>query len=55
MRYAVLGLFAFLFGIIPWTLGGQVDAIKEIMALIPFNIWIIALGLYMYKLEEKNI
>lgn len=55
MRYAVLGLFALLFGVIPWLLGGPVDAIKEIVALIPFNIWYIALGIHMYRLEENNI
>jgi hypothetical membrane protein len=54
MRYAALGLIAILFGIVPWALGGSVDAIKEIIALIPFSFWQVALGFHMYRLNEKN-
>lgn len=54
MRYAAIGVVAILFGIIPWALGGSVDAVKEIIALLPFSVWQIALGLYMYGLEEPN-
>ena len=52
MRYAALGAVALIFGVVPWVLGGQIDAVKELVALIPFSVWQIALGVYMYKLED---
>ena len=55
MRYAALGIVALLFGVVPWALGGSVNAVKELIALIPFSIWYIMLGLYMYRLEEPSV
>jgi hypothetical membrane protein len=54
MRYAALGVIALLFGVAPWVIGGSVDAVKELVALIPFGIWHVMLGLHMYGLEEPN-
>ena len=51
-RYAVLGLISLIFGLIPWLMGGPVDSVKELTALIPFSIWQIALGVYLYRLNE---
>ena len=51
---ALIGVLPVVFGIATWVLGGPVDAQKELLALIPFGIWQIAVGLQMYGLEEPN-
>ena len=53
MRYAALGAVSLILGVVPWVLGGKIDAVKELVALIPFSIWQIALGVYMYRLEDS--
>ncbi len=50
--YAALGVIALLFGVAPWVIGSRIDAVKELIALIPFSVWQVALGLHMYRLEE---
>ena len=52
--YAVLGAIASIISIIPWIMGGPTTAIQELMVLIPFSIWQLALGYHMYKLEEPS-
>jgi hypothetical membrane protein len=51
-RYAAPGLVAVIFGVVPWLIGGPVDAVKELVALIPFNLWQLGLGLYLYRIER---
>lgn len=51
-RYASPGLIAVIFGVAPWLIGGPVDAVKELVALIPFNLWQLGLGLYLYRIKE---
>ena len=53
-KYALLGAMATILGILPWLMGGPVDAVKELIALIPLSILQIALGLHMYRLEEPQ-
>ena len=51
-RYALLGALAAIFGVIPWLIGGPVNAVNELIALLPISVLQIALGLHMYRLEE---
>ena len=51
-KYAMLGVLATILGIVPWFMGGPVDAFKELIALIPISVLQIALGFHMYRLEE---
>lgn len=51
-RYALLGALAAIFGIIPWVMGGPVNAVNELIALIPISVLQMALGIHMYRLEE---
>jgi len=53
-RYAAVGAIATIFGVIPWIMGGSIDAVKELVALFPFGVWQVALGLYLYGLEEPE-
>lgn len=53
-RYAILGVLAAIFGVIPWVMGGPVDAFMEIIALIPISVFQMALGLHMYRLEAPE-
>lgn len=53
-KHALLGLVAIVFGLATWVLGGPVDAVKQLMAIIPFGLWQIAIGLHMYGLKEPN-
>ncbi len=51
---ALIGILPVIFGVAIWVLGGPVDAQKELLALIPFGIWQLAVGLHMYGLKEPN-
>jgi hypothetical membrane protein len=51
-KYAILGILSTILGTLPWVIGGPVNAVKELIALTPFSIFQVALGLYMYRLEE---
>jgi hypothetical protein len=53
-NYALIGILPVIFGLATWALGGPVDAVKELLALIPFGVWQIAIGLHMYGLKEPN-
>lgn len=50
-RYVLTGVFVIAFSLTPLILRGQVDAVKELTALIPFSIWQVLLGLYLINLE----
>jgi hypothetical membrane protein len=54
MKHASLGALAAMIGVVPWVMGGPVNAVKEIIAILPFSVWQIALGLHMHGLEEPN-
>jgi hypothetical protein len=51
---ALVGILPVVFGVATWALGGPVDAQKELLALIPFGIWQIAIGLHMYGLKAPD-
>ena len=51
-KYALLGALAAIFGVITWVMGGPVNAVNELIALIPLSVLQMSLGLYMYRLEE---
>ena len=53
-RYAAVGAIAAVFGVVPWVMGGSIDAVKQLIALFPFGLWQVALGLYMYRLQEPK-
>jgi hypothetical membrane protein len=53
-KYALVGIFAALLGTFPWIMGGPIDAVKELYALIPLSLFQIIVGLYMYGLEEPK-
>jgi len=50
-NYAVIGALASVISLIPWVQGGPVTAIQELMVLIPFSVWQLAIGYHMYRLE----
>lgn len=50
--YAALGAIAAVIGIIPWIRGGPATATQELMVLLPFSIWQLAMGYHMYRLEK---
>ncbi|MCW4011887.1 MAG: hypothetical protein NWF07_02725 [Candidatus Bathyarchaeota archaeon] len=52
--YAVLGAVASIISIIPWIMGGPTTATQELMVLIPFSVWQLAIGYHMYKLEPNE-
>jgi hypothetical protein len=49
--YAVIGALGSLISFIPWIQGGPATAMQELMVLVPFSIWQLAIGYHMYKLE----
>ena len=49
---AGLGFIAAVIGVAIWVIGGPVNAFNQIIALAPFSVWQILVGLHMYKLEE---
>jgi hypothetical membrane protein len=51
-KFTIFGVFVIIFSLIPWILGGQIDAFKEFIALLPFNFWQIMVGLHMYRLSQ---
>ena len=52
--YAGVGLVAAIMGAAIWVIGGPVNALNQTIALAPFSIWQIYIGLHMYRLEEPN-
>lgn len=49
--YAVIGALASVISLIPWVQGGPTTATQELMVLIPFSIWQLAIGYHMYRLK----
>jgi hypothetical membrane protein len=52
--HAGVGLFAAMIGVAIWLMGGPVNALNQTIALAPFSVWQIYVGLHMYRLEEPN-
>jgi len=52
--HAGVGLFAAMIGAAIWLMGGPVNALNQTIALAPFSVWQIYVGLHMYRLEEPN-
>jgi hypothetical membrane protein len=52
--HAGVGLVAAMIGAAIWLMGGPVNALNQTIALAPFSVWQIYVGLYMYRLEEPN-
>lgn len=50
--HAGLGFIAAAIGVAIWVMGGPVNALNQTIALAPFSVWQVYLGLYMYRLEE---
>jgi hypothetical membrane protein len=51
-RYVALGLVALVFEAAPWFLGGFSSALNELISLVPFGLWQMAVGLHLYRLKE---
>ena len=49
---AGLGFLAAVIGVAIWVMGGPVNALNQTIALAPFSVWQIFMGLHMYRLEE---
>ena len=49
--YAGIGAVAAVISLIPWVQGGPATATQELMVLLPFSIWQLAIGLHMYRIE----
>ena len=52
MKFVALGAVVVLFEVAPWFMGGFVNTQNELLSLIPFSIWQIALGIHLYGLKE---
>ena len=52
--HAGVGLGAAVIGAAIWVIGGPVNALNQTIALAPFSLWQILVGLHMYRLEEPN-
>ena len=52
--HAGVGLAAAVIGTAIWLMGGPVNALNQTVALAPFSVWQIYVGLHMYRLEEPN-
>jgi len=50
--HAGLGLVSVAIGAAIWAMGGPVNALNQTIALAPFSIWQIYVGLHLSKLEE---
>lgn len=50
--HAGLGFLAAVIGVAIWVMGGPVNALNQTIALAPFSVWQIFIGLHMYRLEE---
>ena len=50
--HAGLGFIAAVIGVAIWVMGGPVNAFNQTIALAPFSVWQILVGLHMYRLEE---
>lgn len=53
-REAVLGAITLISSVGVWVLGGPVNAIIQLLALIPFSVWQVAFGLHLYRLEYEE-
>ena len=51
---SLIGILPIIFGLATWALGGPIDAQKELLAIIPFGLWQIAIGLHMFRLKESD-
>ena len=54
MVYAGLAGVASLISVIPWVMGGPATATQELMVVLPFSVWMVAIGVYMYRLEVPD-
>jgi len=52
--HAGLGILASAIGVVIWVMGGPVNALNQTIALAPFSVWQIYVGLYMYRLEDSD-
>jgi hypothetical membrane protein len=52
--HAGLGILAAAIGVAIWVMGGPVNALNQTIALAPFSVWQIYVGLYMYRLEDSD-
>jgi hypothetical membrane protein len=52
--HAGLGILASAIGVAIWVMGGPVNALNQTIALAPFSVWQIYVGLYMYRLEDSD-
>jgi len=50
--HAGLGFISAVIGVAIWVMGGPVNALNQTIALAPFSVWQILVGLHMYRLEE---
>ena len=52
--HAGVSLAAAAIGAAIWVMGGPVNALNQTIALAPFSLWQILVGLHMYRLEEPD-
>jgi hypothetical membrane protein len=52
--HAGLAALAAAIGVAVWLIGGPVNALNQTIALAPFSVWQVYVGLYMNRLEEPN-
>ncbi len=52
--HAGIGIAAAVIGAAIWVMGGPVNALNQTIALAPFSVWQIYVGLYMKGLEEPK-
>jgi len=50
--HAGLGFISAVIGVAIWVMGGPVNALNQTIALAPFSVWQVFMGLHMYRLEE---
>ena len=50
--HAGVGLVAAVIGTAIWVMGGPVNALNQTIALAPFSVWQICVGLHLSRLEE---
>ena len=53
-RHAGVGLVVAVIGAAIWVIGGPVTALNQTLALAPFSVWQVYVGLHMKRLEEPN-
>jgi len=52
--HAGVGLVSAAIGAAIWVMGGPVNAVNQTIALAPFSIWQLYVGLHLSKLDEPN-